>query len=85
MDYDWADEVLHVHIGRHLTEQFESRKEAENVGNEAFARVMQARREPGAHNEREWWPEFVKQVLGYEPAPLAEEVAAAQDAPWKNG
>lgn len=86
MDYDWADEVLHVHIGRHLTQQFASRREAERTGNEAFARVMQARRESGeGQNAREWWPDFVEKVLGYKPAPLEQELQTAQDAPWKNG
>jgi hypothetical protein len=87
MDYDWADEVLHVHIGRHLIEQFPNRREAEKAGNEAFARVMQLRREADKllGGGQEWWPEFVEGVLGYTPAPLGEEVAASQDAPWKNG
>jgi hypothetical protein len=86
MDYDWADEVLHVHIGRHLIEQYANRKEAEAEGNAAFARIMQVRREGGyAENQREWWSEFVEQVLGYTPAPLEAEVTATQDTPWKNG
>jgi hypothetical protein len=74
MDYDWADEVLHVHIGRHLVEQFGSRKEAEAVGHAAMSRVGEARQRRGG---QEWWPEFVKSVLGYEPAPLAADVALA--------
>jgi hypothetical protein len=86
MDYDWADEVLHVHIGRHLIEQYANRKEAEDEGNAAFSRIMQVRREGGfAQNQREWWSEFVEQVLGYTPQPLEEEVVATKDAPWKNG
>jgi hypothetical protein len=86
MDYDWADEVLHVHIGRHLIEQYANRKQAETEGNAAFSRIMQVRREGGfAENQREWWNEFVEQVLGYTPQPLEEEVTASQDTPWKNG
>ncbi|MDQ3814613.1 MAG: hypothetical protein M3347_11770 [Armatimonadota bacterium] len=81
MDYDWADEVLHVQIGRWLIEQFGSRKEAQRVGDEAFARVMELRREATQNQQREWWPEFVEKVLGYRPEPLAPE-AQAQDAPW---
>lgn len=86
MDYDWADEVLHVHIGRHLVAQYPSRREAENAGNEAFARVMELRREANKlfNTEAEWWPQFAGEVLGYEPLPLEEE-AAVKDAPWKNG
>jgi hypothetical protein len=88
MDYDWADEVLHVHIGRHLVEQFDSRKDAERAGNEAFARVMQMRQNDTSHkagdDERAWWDEFVQSTLGYAPAPLAPEAMAAT-TPWKNG
>jgi hypothetical protein len=47
---------------------------------------MQVRREGGfAENQREWWGEFVEQVLGFTPAPLEAEVTATQDTPWKNG
>ena len=86
MDYDWADEVLHVQIGRHLTEQFASRREAEQAGNEAFARVMQSRSvgAPATKVSEDWWSSLVQQVLGYEPAPL-EEATKAVATPWKNG
>jgi len=93
MDYDWADEVLHVHIGRHLVEQFGSRKEAEQVGNEAFARVMAIRaeqaRNTGGEGETQsakpdWWKPFVEQVLGFTPDSFSE-AATQKVAPWKNG
>ncbi len=89
MDYDWADEVLHVHIGRHLVEQFASRKEAEAVGNEAFARVMamraaQAQELATAQAKPEWWHPFVQEVLGFSPEPF-QEAASQKVAPWKNG
>ena len=34
--------------------------------------------------QKEWWPEFCEEVLGYRPEPLAAEVyeSADQDAPW---
>ncbi len=94
MDYDWADEVLHVHIGRRwLVKELGSREEAEKLGAEAFGRVMAIRRRRGLEGaeeteQREWWPDFCEQVLGYRPAPLAAEVyeTADQDAPWlRNG
>lgn len=90
MDYDWADEVLHVHIGRRwLVKELGSREEAEKLGAEAFARVMAMRRtraiDGAAETEqREWWPDFCADVLGYRPEPLAPEVYETPDAdaPW---
>jgi hypothetical protein len=94
MDYDWADEVLHVHIGRRwLVKELGSREEAERLGQDAFSRVMAIRRQRGLEGageteQRDWWPEFCEQVLGYRPAPLAPEVYETPDeeAPWlRNG
>lgn len=89
MDYDWADEVLHVHIGRWIIDELGSRAEAERQGAEAFARVMEARRQSTAQEPqgapREWWFDFCEQALGYRPAPLGPEFYAAaeqKDAPW---
>jgi hypothetical protein len=90
MDYDWADEVLHVHIGRRwLVKELGSREEAEQLGSTAFGRVMAIRRKHGLAGaerteQRDWWPDFCEQVLGYRPAPLAPEVyeTADEDAPW---
>ncbi|MCC2669627.1 MAG: hypothetical protein K0Q72_2098 [Armatimonadetes bacterium] len=94
MDYDWADEVLHVHIGRRwLVKEVGSREEAERQGSEAFSRVMAIRRQHGLEGaaeteQSEWWPDFCEEVLGYRPEPLAAEVyeTADEDAPWlRNG
>jgi hypothetical protein len=94
MDYDWADEVLHVHIGRRwLVGEIGTRAEAERLGAEAFGRVMAVRRQHGLEGaaeteQREWWPDFCERVLGYRPEPLAPEVYETpdQDAPWlRNG
>jgi hypothetical protein len=90
MDYDWADEVLHVHIGRRwLVKELGSREQAEKEGAEAFSRVMAVRRQKGLEGaaeteQREWWPEFCEDVLGYRPEPLAPEVYETpdEDAPW---
>jgi hypothetical protein len=90
MDYDWADEVLHVHIGRRwLAKEIGSREEMERLGSEAFSRVMAIRRKHGLEGaqqteQRDWWPEFCEQVLGYRPEPLAPEVYETPDeeAPW---
>ena len=63
--------------------------EAERLGSEAFSRVMAIRRKQGLEGaaqteQRDWWPEFCQEVLGYRPAPLAAEVYATpdEDAPW---
>ena len=34
--------------------------------------------------QREWWPDFCEDVLGYRPEPLAPEVYETpdEDAPW---
>ncbi len=94
MDYDWADEVLHVHIGqRWLVREVGGRDEAERLGRDAFARVMAVRRRRGLEGavetaQHEWWPEFCQDVLGFRPEPLGPEVyeSADDDAPWlKNG
>jgi hypothetical protein len=94
MDYDWADEVLHVHIGRRwLVKEMGTREEMEKLGSEAFSRVMAIRRKHGLEGaqqteQRDWWPDFCEQVLGYRPEPLAPEVYETPDeeAPWlKNG
>jgi hypothetical protein len=90
MDYDWADEVLHVHIGRRwLVKEMGSREEVAKLGEEAFSRVMEIRRKNGLEGaaeteQREWWPDFCQDVLGYRPEPLAPEVYATPDAdaPW---
>ncbi|MDF2440228.1 MAG: hypothetical protein JWN98_1212, partial [Abditibacteriota bacterium] len=63
MDYDWADEVLHVHIGHWIIEELGSRAEAERLGEEAFGRVMEIRRQAEVENpavSRVWWPDFVE-------------------------
>jgi hypothetical protein len=94
MDYDWADEVLHVHIGRRwMVKELGSREEAERLGSEAFSRVMAIRRKRGLEGaqeteQREWWPDFCEAALGYRPEPLAPEVYETpdEDAPWiRNG
>lgn len=90
MDYDWADEVLHVHIGRHIIDEVGGRKEAERLGKDAFARVMELRRQQQEHDEQnapqaEWWPQFCRRAIGLDPQPLDEQILEEQDAPWKIG
>jgi hypothetical protein len=87
-DFDWADEVLHVQIGRHIVDALGSREKTEQLGEEAFGRVMEIRRrkeaEEGEARHPEWWTRFCEAAIGLTPAPLSEELMASQDAPWKN-
>ena len=69
-DYDWADEVLHAHIGRRaLKREGISREEAIKRGQEIHEHTWEAleqykSREPQVN----WWPDFVRRVLGKESA-----------------
>ena len=70
-DYDWADEVLHVHIGRRwLLPQLDlPPKDAVARGWElraTTAGVLDAYADRG--EQRNWWPDFVRAVLGRETA-----------------
>jgi len=77
-DYDWADEVLHAHIGRRaLKREGISREEAITRGQEIHERTWSAleqykSREPQVN----WWPDFVRLVLGKESAVANRELAA---------
>jgi hypothetical protein len=69
-DYDWADEVLHAQIGRRALRReglsaAEARDQAAGVHERTWAALAQyAAREP----QVDWWPAFVKRVLGRESA-----------------
>jgi len=77
-DYDWADEVLHARIGRNaLKREGITREAAIRRGQEIHDRTWAAleqykTREPQAN----WWPPFVKRVLGKESAVAHRELAA---------
>ena len=69
-DYDWADEVLHAHIGRRaLKREGITRGEAIERGQAIHERTWA---ELDAYKSRDaqtnWWPEFVRRVLGKESA-----------------
>jgi hypothetical protein len=77
-DYDWADEVLHANIGRRaIKREGISRDEAIRRGQEIHERTWAAleqykSREPQVN----WWPDFVRRVLGKESAVADRELAA---------
>ena len=70
-DYDWADEVLHVHIGRRwlIATLKMSREQVIALGQE---KATESEHALDAYTDRapqvNWWPDFVRQVLGKETA-----------------
>ncbi|HTJ24281.1 MAG TPA: hypothetical protein VL383_17905 [Gemmatimonadaceae bacterium] len=69
-DYDWADEVLHAQIGRRMlrrdgitSEQASERAQA--VHERTWAALEQYK---ALGEQRNWWPQFVRRVLGHESA-----------------
>ena len=70
-DYDWADEVLHVHIGRKwlLPKTGLPSKEAVKKGWDIRASTVDVLAEYEDRGEQKnWWPDFVQEVLGRETA-----------------
>ncbi|MBP7962842.1 MAG: hypothetical protein KBG20_16040 [Caldilineaceae bacterium] len=68
-DYDWADEVLHVHIGRKwlLPKIALNATQAKEKGWQIRAETVHALDEyEGRGEQRNWWPDFAKAVLGRE-------------------
>lgn len=79
-DYDWADEVLHAQIGR---------RQLKREGIDARAAVARAHEIHAAtwaaldgyktlDEQRNWWPDFVRNVLGKESAVRAVELGEAR-------
>ncbi len=70
-DYDWADEVLHVHIGREwlLPKLNLPTGEAVRRGWELRAATAPVLDQYAARGEQQnWWPDFVRKVLGHDTA-----------------
>nr|MBA3566936.1 hypothetical protein [Actinomycetota bacterium] len=66
-DFDWADEVLHVHLARRvlLAHVYETTKELDEAADrlwEAFDRIPEADR---ALPRSDWWDEFYAGVRSY--------------------
>jgi hypothetical protein len=69
-DYDWADEVLHAHIGRRALKREginadDARESAQRIHDQTWAALDQYR---APANQRNWWPDFVRHALGHESA-----------------
>jgi hypothetical protein len=72
-DYDWADEVLHAQIGRRVLKREgissdEARERAKDVHEKTWAALDQYR---SLDEQHDWWPAFVRRVLGKESAASA--------------
>jgi len=68
-DYDWADEVLHVHTGRKwlLPKTGLPSSEAVKRGWDLRAATVGILAEyEGRGEQKNWWPEFVQETLGRE-------------------
>ncbi len=58
-DYDWADEVLHVHIGRRvLAQAFATAGERDEAAARAWAEYARIVEEDRALERSDWWDEF---------------------------
>ena len=69
-DYDWADEVLHAQIGRRMLRRDgitsdDARQRAQVVHERTWAALEQYK---SLGEQRNWWPDFVRRVLGHESA-----------------
>ncbi len=73
-DYDWADEVLHAHIGRRMLKRdgitaAEAAEQARAVHEKTWTALDDY---ANLGEQRSWWPAFVRRVLGHESA-IADE------------
>jgi len=69
-DYDWADEVLHAQIGRRMLKREgisseDAREAAREIHEKTWAALEQYK---SLEAQRDWWPAFVRRVLGKESA-----------------
>jgi len=71
-DYDWADEVLHAHIGRRWVRPDATTLDRGRAVHEKTWQALEAYRDPAA--QREWWNEFVRAVLGRDSEARAEDL-----------
>jgi hypothetical protein len=72
-DYDWADEVLHAQIGRRMLKREgissdEAREAAHGIHERTWAALEQYKH---LDAQQDWWPAFVRRVLGKESAAAA--------------
>lgn len=84
-DFDWADEVLHVNIGRQwgLATSGMNRETFQNLGHQ---KAMESEKALEAYTDRapqvNWWPDFVQKVLG-KPSAVADKSFDTSDPVYK--
>ena len=58
-DYDWADEVLHVHLGRRvLARAYDSADERDEAGGRIWDEYERILAQDQALDRSDWWSEF---------------------------
>jgi hypothetical protein len=78
-DYDWADEVLHAHIGRRALKReritvSEAMSRAQEIHERTWAALDNYKHLDA--QDGSWWPELVARVLGHESAVHTVELGA---------
>ncbi|MGQ0560383.1 MAG: ferritin-like domain-containing protein [Gemmatimonadota bacterium] len=71
-DYDWADEVLHAQIGRRWLKPDATTLERGSAVHEKTWSALDAYR--AQHEQRDWWNDFVRAVLGRESEARPEDL-----------
>ena len=84
-DYDWADEVLHAHIGRRWMRALglapaEAVARAHAIHDRVWAELVERYRPLGTQ-DRAWWPELVRRTLGHESAVKVDALGEAVVVP----
>lgn len=85
-DYDWADEVLHAQVGRRwlLSAHDLSREEVVRLGQQKATESEAALGQYTHRGEQvNWWPDFVRRVLGCETA-MREFALGTADPVYRN-
>jgi hypothetical protein len=86
-DFDWADEVLHVNIGRQwgMAAAGMTRQQFQDLGHQ---KAMESERALDRYADRapqvNWWPDFVRRVLGKESAAGEREFDTSDPVYRKN-
>lgn len=86
-DYDWADEVLHVHTGRKwgVAAAGISREQFIALGQKCAVESEQVLAQYADRGEQvNWWPAFVRRVLGKESA-MPTDTASTTDPVYRKG
>ncbi len=86
-DYDWADEVLHVNIGRRwgLASSGLSREAFQSLGHRKAVESERALEPYTARTPQiNWWPDFVRKVLGRESAAAAGQFTTSDPVYRRN-